>query len=352
MSFAAHPALQSLVTRVRNELWRENALLKLSQALAWSGAILLAAGLLHKLYAPMNWHYSVFVAALPIFAALIVTGIRGRPSLAAAATAADRRLGSRELLCSAFEQSRLAIERRTGTAPVVLERAERMAESVRPADYRRRRLPVSVLISLGLGFAGVMLQLTPGHARPTPLGDPQVPPESTANAPASAPFAELQTVLADVRARATAARSAPGAGDPLAESAFNDSPAMGASIPNEPEPRSNALPGAIGARTTPTGVSPGKPGGDQAGDTADQELQEARLAARRLPSQPIDIPRREGDKGSTSASPVVATPIASGPNDYSDVAPAEGASQLRRSRFGPALRKYAGDYLRSLRESP
>ncbi|MCZ6783971.1 MAG: hypothetical protein O7G30_11755 [Proteobacteria bacterium] len=162
------PQTERLLAAVRARLWRETARDQLAAALWVAAAVALAGGAIHLGWRSHSGTVTAAFAALPVLAAALAVALRGRPSEAWAARAADDRFGTRALLTSALDQLRRPASARAGGAGFVLARAEENADEwrarlpslERPGPRARRRVFVPVILLL----AATYLHVLPGAA--------------------------------------------------------------------------------------------------------------------------------------------------------------------------------------------
>lgn len=380
--------LLCFLTGVRKRLWLGVTTALVIRAVWWAAAILVTAGMIHVFLEPVSWRLSLVSASLPILLAAVFGLLFRRPSLRSAAVVADRRCASDDLLITAVELSENPRQLRPAGSPVVLRQAERTAAV--GAEGRMAGLsgsiPVALLIPLGLGLAGVVLNLGPGPQRraiaepsPQPIGEVL---QTAGIAERSAPaLLALQEELSRARARldrdaglaqrsAAQARSADGPRDtgaalrelaagPVPRTAVSAERPVSAGLgPKAPATGPDDLDDLTGrasdarrAAAGPGGQGPGDhdaPGSGAGSTVQPEDSVEAAQAALDF----VDIERPEGGLGGAQATASLAPAWQYQPDQAFLAAsspPSEVVEMLRQSSFHPALGSYAGDYLATLR---
>lgn len=380
MTSAECPKLQAYLSRVRLRIWIDGVVLLLARALWWSAAILLGGGLVSVFAGGVSWQLGLLAALAPMVIALVLAAFR-RPSIETAAVIADRALGFGDLLVSAWDQLGTARGRRPAARDLVLQQAERAAETAPSPLARLQPRPRSQrwLVPLALALAGLFLQLTPeGPNAPAVSGTGSAgEPGQSVRADRgfrSPQLLDLQQALSRASDEAdsvgTSSRSAqvrgagPGAPDPADariarptgrepsdELRFEDPAAIGLArdAPVQPGPT-----GVDRASGDAGGASPDD--GDKAGLGEPTPMAESSaVEAVELEVRHATLPRVRGDivhsAGTAPLSAEVPGP-SSRPAPAGPVPPSERVESMYEAGLRPALVTYTRRYLNQLERLP
>lgn len=374
MSTAGHPDLMRFVAGIRTRLWLSRCVGQVERALWWSAGLVGAGTAAALLGAGLGWRQGLLVALVPPVVAIGHALIFRRPSLEAAASAADRAFAFGELLISAVEQARLPRQKRAGAGLLVQDRAERRAMTV-SGDLAKGlpvRLGARALIPLAIGLACLFLLVSVEGAARFSLRPPMAPVEplhaaSRVAEPSASILLGAQRALAGLEAERDAqSRQAVGAGVDR-----RGRPGLGADRadagnrrqPGERAARQGAAADSPGASARPPGsvIETGdaakdgtdmghRAGGDAAGKAAAPDTPPAVDAGETPGGHPVryvDIEARTADTvgpGAIPLAPVRHGGIQDNSDAVSGYAPSTPAGIVQRTGFPPALARVVADY--------
>lgn len=374
MSTAAHPDLLQFVAGIRTRLWLSRCVGQVERALWWSAGLVLAGTVAALLGAGLDWRHGLLVALAPPALAIGRTLIFRRPSLEAAASAADSSLDFGELLISAVEQARLPREKRAGTGRLVQVRAERRVMTV--SGDVAKALPVRfgsrALIPLAIGLAGLFLHISAeGAARfsfwaPTTPVAPSPATPGVAGPSASILLGAQRALTRPVAKRGAQSRQTIGTGigrSGKAGLAAGRADARNGRQPGDRAARRGAAAGSAGTSGRPSGsvieksgaapdgtTAGRRAGGDAAGKAAAPDAPPAEGTDEISGDHPvryIDIEGRPTDTVGLGSIPLA--PVRRGGNhDIMDAAsgyaPSVPARIVQQTGFPPALARVVADY--------
>ena len=329
---------------------RETLMGRLRWGSAAAAFVLMLSGVLHVAGLAHDRRFAP-LALFAVLAVALVAGLaRRRPTMAHAATEADRRFAAQGLFAAACDVATLPPDRRPGAADLVLARAERLAaglSSAVPAPTRRRSVAAQ-WAPLAAAVVGGVLLLFPGAGIAPHAPTASVAKTEPANPPA---LGSVIAALERVDDATPSAQNAPRAVGP-GHSASPSTIAPAADKPGEaatgvPRPLEHAstltVPSSADASATPGGEPNGSP--SEAGGLAPGQAQRG-LSRRAEPreggvpgaTQRVVLSRRSGGSGPGAAPLAPATGVPS-PDEVRDLPPATDAV-LWSADWPPALRRY------------